>query len=67
GPLGMARDIQLPCDGDGVCMRCKSNPPPEESLTCGTCVTPWHVSCLSSPPKTLASTLQWHCPDCSGE
>ncbi|CAH8256582.1 unnamed protein product [Arabidopsis lyrata] len=63
----MARDIQLPCDGDGVCMRCKSKPPPEESLTCGTCVTPWHVSCLSTPPETLASTLQWHCPDCSGE
>ncbi|VVA98079.1 unnamed protein product [Arabis nemorensis] len=63
----MARDIQLPCDGDGVCMRCKTKPPPEESLTCGTCVTPWHVSCLSSPPETLASTLQWHCPDCSGE
>ncbi|EOA33735.1 hypothetical protein CARUB_v10019928mg [Capsella rubella] len=63
----MARDIQFPCDGDGVCMKCKSTPPPEESLTCGTCVTPWHVSCLSSPPETLASTLQWHCPDCSGD
>ncbi|CAN8270248.1 unnamed protein product [Cochlearia groenlandica] len=63
----MALEIQLPCDGDGVCMRCKTKPPPEESLTCGTCVTPWHVTCLSSPPETLASTLQWHCPDCSGE
>ncbi|KFK40520.1 hypothetical protein AALP_AA2G006400 [Arabis alpina] len=63
----MAREIQLPCDGDGICMRCKTKPPTEESLTCGTCVTPWHVSCLSSPPETLASTLQWLCPDCSGE
>ena len=22
--------------------------------------------CLASPPETLASALQWHCPDCSG-
>ncbi|KAG7588395.1 RING-type zinc-finger LisH dimerization motif [Arabidopsis suecica] len=63
----MTRDTQFPCDPAGVCMRCKSTPPPEESLTCGTCVTPWHVSCLSSPPETLESTLQWLCPDCSGE
>ncbi|CAA7032942.1 unnamed protein product [Microthlaspi erraticum] len=27
-----------------------------------TCTTPWHASCLSSPPATLASTLQWECP-----
>lgn len=58
---------QVPCDADGVCMRCKATPPPEESLFCGTCATPWHASCLSSPPETLASTLQWECPDCSGE
>ncbi|CAH8386865.1 unnamed protein product [Eruca vesicaria subsp. sativa] len=58
---------QLPCDGDGVCLRCKAKPRQEETLTCGTCGTPWHASCLSSPPETLASTLQWHCPDCSGE
>ncbi|WCJ42045.1 Zinc finger (C3HC4-type RING finger) family protein [Euphorbia peplus] len=63
----MAHDIQLPCDGDGVCMRCKMFPPAEETLTCSTCVTPWHVSCLSSAPETLASTLQWECPDCSGD
>ncbi|KAL0700930.1 hypothetical protein Bca4012_057052 [Brassica carinata] len=58
---------QLPCDNDGVCLRCKVKPPQEETLTCGTCGTPWHAPCLSSPPETLASTLQWHCPDCSGE
>ncbi|KAK8981464.1 hypothetical protein V6N11_027880 [Hibiscus sabdariffa] len=64
----MAHDsIQLPCDGDGACMRCKATPPSEETLTCCTCATPWHVSCLASPPETLASTLQWHCPDCSGD
>ncbi|CAA7045877.1 unnamed protein product [Microthlaspi erraticum] len=39
-------------------------PPTEESLMCA---MPWHASCLSSPPETLASTLQWECPDCSGE
>lgn len=64
----MARDsIQLPCDGDGACMRCKVTPPAEETLACSTCATPWHVACLASPPETLASTLQWNCPDCSGE
>ncbi|KAL1070168.1 hypothetical protein V6Z11_D11G004200 [Gossypium hirsutum] len=59
--------FQLPCDGDGACMRCKVTPPTEETLTCSTCATPWHVACLASPPETLASTLQWHCPDCSGD
>ena len=59
--------IQLPCGGDGACMRCKVTPPMEATLTCSTCATPWHVACLASPPETLASTLQWHCPDCSGD
>ena len=63
----MTPATQFPCDPEGVCMRCKSTPPPEESLTCGTCVTPWHVSCLLSPHETLSATLQWLCPDCSGE
>ncbi|KAF8400080.1 hypothetical protein HHK36_015955 [Tetracentron sinense] len=61
----MAHDSQLPCDGDGVCMLCKKKPSDEETLTCKTCVTPWHVSCLSIRPQTLASTLEWECPDCS--
>lgn len=39
----MARDNQLPCDGDGVST-------PEESLTYNTCDTPSHVTCVSSPP-----------------
>ncbi|CAE5960485.1 unnamed protein product [Arabidopsis arenosa] len=63
----MTRDTQFPWDPEGVCMRFKSKPPPEESRTCGTCVTPRHVPCLSVPPETLASTLQLLCPDCSGE
>lgn len=46
-------------------MLCKAKPSDVETITCKTCVTPWHVSCLSSPPETLASTLQWDCPDCS--
>lgn len=46
-------------------MLCKTKPVVEETLTCKTCDTPWHASCLSSPPKTLTSTLQWECPDCS--
>ncbi|TYH54936.1 hypothetical protein ES332_D09G204200v1 [Gossypium tomentosum] len=64
----MAHDsIQLPCGGDGACMRCKVTPPTEETLTCSICAAPWHVGCLASKPETLASTLQWHCPDCSGD
>ncbi|KAI3964712.1 hypothetical protein MKW92_052930 [Papaver armeniacum] len=56
---------QLPCDGDGVCMRCKTKPISElETLVCKTCVTPWHVSCLTTPPESLSSTLKWDCPDC---
>ncbi|GLU12936.1 hypothetical protein SLE2022_295910 [Rubroshorea leprosula] len=64
----MAQNIvQLPCDGEGACMRCKATPPAEETLMCVTCVTPWHVACLAVPPPTLESTLQWSCPDCSGQ
>ncbi|XP_059644684.1 E3 ubiquitin-protein ligase ORTHRUS 2-like [Cornus florida] len=61
----MAHDSQLPCDGDGICMLCKNKPPDEEKLTCNTCVTPWHVSCLAVKPETLSGTLQWGCPDCT--
>lgn len=61
----MAHVSQLPCDADGICMLCKTKPSDEDKLTCNTCVTPWHVSCLSVRPETLASTLQWECPDCT--
>ncbi|OVA09685.1 zinc finger protein [Macleaya cordata] len=61
----MAQTSQLPCDGDGICMLCKIKPSEEETLTCKTCVTPWHATCLCNPPETLASTIQWECPDCS--
>ncbi|KAF2288372.1 hypothetical protein GH714_007158 [Hevea brasiliensis] len=56
---------QLPCDGDGICMICHNAPSYLEILTCKTCVTPWHVTCLSSRPQNLAGTLDWDCPDCS--
>ncbi|KAL0905400.1 hypothetical protein M5K25_023817 [Dendrobium thyrsiflorum] len=58
----MASD--LPCDADGVCMVCKAKPTEAEAVLCRTCVTPWHVPCLSRPPETLASALEWQCPDC---
>ncbi|KAJ4787021.1 Zinc finger (C3HC4-type RING finger) family protein [Rhynchospora pubera] len=54
----------LPCDGDGDCMVCKAKKPTEVVL-CRTCVTPWHVPCLSSPPQTLADEANWLCPDCA--
>ncbi|PON37625.1 Cdk-activating kinase assembly factor [Parasponia andersonii] len=61
----MAAASDLPCDGDGICMVCKAKPSNEESLTCNTCATPWHVTCLSSRPETMADALKWVCPDCS--
>ncbi|XP_050222323.1 E3 ubiquitin-protein ligase ORTHRUS 2-like [Mercurialis annua] len=61
----MAQVGDLPCDGDGICMICKTKPLPDDSLSCKTCATPWHIICLSSRPDTLADALQWDCPDCS--
>ncbi|KAG1370212.1 E3 ubiquitin-protein ligase ORTHRUS 2 [Cocos nucifera] len=57
--------VDLPCDGDGVCMVCKAAPPKAEVVKCCTCATPWHVQCLSAPPESMASLIDWHCPDCS--
>ncbi|MCL7034230.1 hypothetical protein MKW94_005269 [Papaver nudicaule] len=58
--------VQLPCDRDGICLRCKTKPVSVlETLVCKTCVTPWHVTCLSTPPESLSLVLQWDCPDCS--
>ncbi|KAJ6713667.1 E3 UBIQUITIN-PROTEIN LIGASE UHRF-RELATED [Salix viminalis] len=57
--------MELPCDGAGICMACKNKPPNEETLNCKTCATPWHATCLVSPPQELSDTLQWECPDCS--
>ncbi|CAN1178523.1 E3 ubiquitin-protein ligase ORTHRUS 2 [Linum perenne] len=56
---------QLPCDNDGNCMVCKAKPLAEETLACTTCATPWHVPCLSSPIESMASVIQWVCPDCN--
>ncbi|KAI3467813.1 hypothetical protein Pfo_024476 [Paulownia fortunei] len=61
----MAHVRDLPCDGDGVCMVCKHKAAEGETLTCKTCATPWHVTCLTTPLKTLADAAQWDCPDCS--
>ncbi|CAN4123373.1 unnamed protein product [Withania somnifera] len=61
----MAHDSDLPCDGDGVCMVCKTKPSENESLVCKTCATPWHVNCLSAPPDSMADAVNWACPDCS--
>ncbi|KAM3202781.1 E3 ubiquitin-protein ligase ORTHRUS 2 [Capsicum annuum] len=61
----MAHDSDLPCDGDGVCMVCKTKPSENESLVCKTCATPWHVNCLSAPPDSMADAVNWECPDCS--
>ncbi|XP_074563030.1 E3 ubiquitin-protein ligase ORTHRUS 2-like [Curcuma longa] len=57
--------LDLPCDGDGVCMVCKVAPPEEELVLCRTCVSPWHAQCLSKPPESMAVVAQWLCPDCN--
>ncbi|KAJ4832337.1 hypothetical protein Tsubulata_027820 [Turnera subulata] len=59
--------LQLPCDGDGVCMCCKAKPRTEETVTCKICTASWHVDCLVSKPETWDSVRQWDCPDCTGE
>ncbi|KAG5228023.1 E3 ubiquitin-protein ligase ORTHRUS [Salix suchowensis] len=55
--------MELPCDGAGICMACKNKPPDEETLNCKTCATPWHATCLVSPPQELSDTLQWEIED----
>lgn len=46
-------------------MICKQKPKEDETLTCKTCITPWHINCLSIRPETLVAAVQWECPDCS--
>lgn len=54
---------QLPCDGDGNCMVCKNKPTTDQIINCKTCITPWHLACLSGTLE--ASPDGWDCPDCS--
>ncbi|CAL9150791.1 unnamed protein product [Musa hybrid cultivar] len=62
----MAYPVDLPCDADGRCMVCEAVPPsPAEVVLCRTCATPWHAPCLSLPLETLATAVDWECPDCS--
>ncbi|OIW16451.1 hypothetical protein TanjilG_19167 [Lupinus angustifolius] len=59
---------RLPCDSDGVCMVCKTKPTAViDSLTCNTCITPWHLPCLPLPdrPPTMSDAHNWCCPDCA--
>ncbi|XP_073130297.1 E3 ubiquitin-protein ligase ORTHRUS 2-like [Henckelia pumila] len=62
----MAEPSDLPCDADGMCMVCKQKALESDTITCKTCVTPWHATCLTAPPKALVDVAQWDCPDCSG-
>ncbi|KAL1823266.1 hypothetical protein ACET3Z_010044 [Daucus carota] len=55
---------QLPCDNDGVCLVCKTTPSSDQTLTCNTCVTPWHIACLAINAQSSSSNL-WECPDCT--
>ena len=62
----MAHHSQLPCDRHGrVCMSCRATPSDEEKLSCKTCLTTWHLHCLSLRPQTFDSIRDWNCPDCS--
>ncbi|KAJ1382810.1 E3 ubiquitin-protein ligase [Sesbania bispinosa] len=53
---------QLPCDNRRPLHACKLKPFPFETLTCRTCITPWHAPCPPIPPSSI---LDWDCPDCS--
>ncbi|KAM5549734.1 E3 ubiquitin-protein ligase ORTHRUS 2 [Rosa sericea] len=53
----------LPCNSDGLCMVCNQKPSPEDLLSCTTCASPWHLTCLSVRPETSADALVWQCPD----
>ncbi|KAL9261123.1 E3 ubiquitin-protein ligase ORTHRUS 2-like protein, partial [Drosera capensis] len=66
-PSSAAAARQLPCDADGSCMVCLKTPSEAEKLFCKTCGTPWHAECLAKPPESLESTVEWECPDCSGD
>ncbi|KAK3228895.1 hypothetical protein Dsin_000776 [Dipteronia sinensis] len=64
----MSQVNDLPCDGDGICMTCKRKPSveQEETITCRTCATPWHVTCISvARLQTVVAESEWECPDCS--
>ncbi|XP_059289297.1 putative E3 ubiquitin-protein ligase ORTHRUS 4 isoform X6 [Lycium ferocissimum] len=50
----------------GVCMLCKETPSREKTVTCITCVMPWHMNCLENPPVTLTSVVNFKCPYCAG-
>ncbi|KAK1373260.1 hypothetical protein POM88_029453 [Heracleum sosnowskyi] len=58
---GLATQL-LPCDSNGECMVCKKATWEEETLTCNTCATPWHLPCLGT--SMPAHTSYWECPDC---
>lgn len=58
---GLATQL-LPCDSNGECMVCKKATWEEETLTCNTCGTPWHLPCLGT--SMPAHTSYWDCPDC---
>lgn len=53
----------LPCDSNGDCMVCGEMTLEEDTLTCNTCATPWHIPCLGTALPADAS--YWDCPDCS--
>lgn len=52
----------LPCDSNGDCMVCGEMTLEEDTLTCNTCATPWHIPCLGTSMPAHAS--YWNCPDC---
>lgn len=47
-------------------MVCSERPSEEDTISCTSCATPWHIPCLppSRRPQTLAEAPAWECPDC---
>ncbi|KVI06115.1 PUA-like domain-containing protein [Cynara cardunculus var. scolymus] len=61
----MAPVKQMPCNIDGVCMMCKTKPSEAAKVLCITCLTSWHVTCITIPPQTVAAVLLWECSVCT--
>lgn len=50
-------------DLEGVCLICKKNSDPENTLLCDSCDKPFHTRCLS-PPLSKIPKDNWYCDNC---
>ncbi|XP_024536254.1 E3 ubiquitin-protein ligase ORTHRUS 2 [Selaginella moellendorffii] len=58
--------MELACE-NGRCLVCKTEPPEQETLPCGSCGCVWHLPCLKAPMTLADVSPGWTCPDCSDD